>query len=152
VGECFFWYRLTRVVPDQRPLNSRCYYYELFCNCLKVCGWKSYVLHRFVLLWCIEDTQLFIAVCICLSVCASDAKQRISNMFKVLMFSWTTGMHLLYTHYILIGACTRMVMIRMNVIVIYTCRETTQNCYKLVENPLAVKLFTCARIYSCTRR
>ena len=24
VGECFFWYWLTRVVPDQRPLNGRC--------------------------------------------------------------------------------------------------------------------------------
>jgi len=24
VGECFFWCRPTRVVPDQRPLNSRC--------------------------------------------------------------------------------------------------------------------------------
>jgi len=23
VGECFFWYRPTRVVPDQRPLNGR---------------------------------------------------------------------------------------------------------------------------------
>ena len=26
VGECFFWYRPTRVVPDQRPLNGRCCY------------------------------------------------------------------------------------------------------------------------------
>ena len=25
VGECSFWYRPTRVVPDQRPLNSRCF-------------------------------------------------------------------------------------------------------------------------------
>ena len=24
MGECFFWYRPTQVVPDQRPLNSRC--------------------------------------------------------------------------------------------------------------------------------
>ena len=23
VGECFFWYRPTRVIPDQRPLNGR---------------------------------------------------------------------------------------------------------------------------------
>jgi len=29
VGECFFWYRPTRVVPDQRPLNGRCCCY--FC-------------------------------------------------------------------------------------------------------------------------
>jgi len=26
VGECSFWYRPTRVVPDQRPLNGRCCY------------------------------------------------------------------------------------------------------------------------------
>ena len=24
MGECFFWYRPIRVVPDQRPLNGRC--------------------------------------------------------------------------------------------------------------------------------
>ena len=24
MGECFFWYQPTRVVPDQRPLNGRC--------------------------------------------------------------------------------------------------------------------------------
>ena len=24
MGECFLWYRPTRVVPDQRPLNGRC--------------------------------------------------------------------------------------------------------------------------------
>ena len=28
MGECSFWYRPTRVVPDQRPLNGRC------CCCL----------------------------------------------------------------------------------------------------------------------
>jgi len=30
VGECFLWYRPTRVVPDQRPLNGRC-----CCCCLR---------------------------------------------------------------------------------------------------------------------
>jgi len=29
VNECFFWYRPTRVVPDQRPLNG--------CVCVCVC-------------------------------------------------------------------------------------------------------------------
>ena len=29
VGECFFWYRPTRLVPDQRPLNG--------CMCVCVC-------------------------------------------------------------------------------------------------------------------
>ena len=30
VGVCFFWYRPTRVVPDQRPLNGRCCCCRLF--------------------------------------------------------------------------------------------------------------------------
>ena len=29
MGECFFWYRPTQVVPDQRPLNGRC------CCCIR---------------------------------------------------------------------------------------------------------------------
>ena len=28
MGECSFWYRPTRVVPDQRPLNGRCCWYQ----------------------------------------------------------------------------------------------------------------------------
>ena len=36
MGECFFWYRPTRVVPDQRPLNGRCccccYLLNLWCQ------------------------------------------------------------------------------------------------------------------------
>ena len=35
VGECFFWYWPTRVVPDQRPLNGRC------CCCCFVCQYQS---------------------------------------------------------------------------------------------------------------
>jgi len=33
VGECFFWYRPTRVVPDKRPLNGCC------CRVLRI--WNS---------------------------------------------------------------------------------------------------------------
>ena len=33
VGRCFFWYRSTRVVPDQRPLNG--------CVCLMKCNDSS---------------------------------------------------------------------------------------------------------------
>jgi len=44
VGECFFWYRPTRVVPDQRPLNG--------CVCVCVC------VHT---------------MAVCLSVCLSQA-------------------------------------------------------------------------------
>jgi len=39
VGECFFWYRLTRVVPDKEPLNGCC------CCCVFVRGsWNGHVL------------------------------------------------------------------------------------------------------------
>jgi len=33
VGECFFWYRPTRVVPDQRPLNG-CVCVCVVCVCI----------------------------------------------------------------------------------------------------------------------
>ena len=36
MGECSFWYRPTRVVPDQRPLNGRC------CCC---CCYRSKYIH-----------------------------------------------------------------------------------------------------------
>ena len=36
VGECFFWYWPTRVVPDQRPLNGRC------CRC-SLCSVRTHV-------------------------------------------------------------------------------------------------------------
>ena len=33
MGECFFWYRPTRVVPDKRPLNGCvCVYTISVCN------------------------------------------------------------------------------------------------------------------------
>jgi len=35
VGECFFWYRPTRVVPDQRPLNGR----RCCCCCRTSCSY-----------------------------------------------------------------------------------------------------------------
>ena len=31
MGECFFWYRPTQVVPDQRPLNG------CVCVCVRAC-------------------------------------------------------------------------------------------------------------------
>ena len=38
VGECFFWYRPARVVPDKRPLNG--------CVCVCVITRLSYVYHK----------------------------------------------------------------------------------------------------------
>ena len=38
MGECSFWYRPTRVVPDQRPLNGRC-----CCCCMAAkTSWRRY--------------------------------------------------------------------------------------------------------------
>ena len=38
MGECSFWYRPTRVVPDQRPLNGRCCcYHAIFGTAHIVC-------------------------------------------------------------------------------------------------------------------
>ena len=37
VGECFFWYRPTRVVPDKRLLNSCVCVRACACACMCVC-------------------------------------------------------------------------------------------------------------------
>ena len=37
MGECFFWYWSTRVVPDQRPLNGCVCVCECVCECVCVC-------------------------------------------------------------------------------------------------------------------
>ena len=50
VGECSFWYRPTRVVPDQRPLNGRC------CCCCCIIGqikWWWWCT-RFIS-WCVKS-------------------------------------------------------------------------------------------------
>ena len=33
MGECFFWYRPTRVIPDKRPLNGG----VCVCACVRAC-------------------------------------------------------------------------------------------------------------------
>jgi len=47
-GESSFWYRPTRVVPDQRPLNGRCSLAVLFC-----CGavLTIFALYTYLLAW-----------------------------------------------------------------------------------------------------
>jgi len=41
VGECFFWYWPTRVVPDQRPLNGRCCCCQCGLQCFNTVGWAT---------------------------------------------------------------------------------------------------------------
>jgi len=49
-GECFFWYRPTRVVPDKRPLNGCC-----CCCCWCYCC--TYVLLCFTMFCQITETS-----------------------------------------------------------------------------------------------
>jgi len=43
VGECSFWYQPTRVVPDQRPLNSRRYHKYLIIITRTIFTFLSFV-------------------------------------------------------------------------------------------------------------
>jgi len=59
VGECFFWYWPTLVVPDQRPLNG--------CVCVRVCVCEvlratQHKIGHF------EDVRLSLCVSFCVSV------------------------------------------------------------------------------------
>jgi len=51
VGECFFWYRPTRVVPDQRPLNG----------CVCVCLLQLWM--RFIVCLCSSVLEARIGFC-----------------------------------------------------------------------------------------
>ena len=45
VGECFFWYRPTRVVPDQQPLNGCCCCCYCCCCCtVSICAFSALTL------------------------------------------------------------------------------------------------------------
>jgi len=67
VGECFFWYRPTRVVPDQRPLNGCvCVLYLFMTHCCK--SKSSYVL---------------VAVCIIVELVSKRNTGRSSESYQV---------------------------------------------------------------------
>jgi len=83
VGEISFWYRPTRVVPDQRPLNGRC-----CCCCCSSCKfWFHYDMSvlwwnvsRTLLIWCtMISHHLVVSQCI-------TATQRVSWQPKLLPF------------------------------------------------------------------
>ena len=61
VSECFFWYRPTRVVPDQRPLNG--------CCCCCCCYWSIYWMIGWLIYW-------LVAVSSVLWHCWLDLKRR----------------------------------------------------------------------------
>ena len=55
MGECFFWYRPTRVVPDKRPLNG--------CVCVCVCV-VSYLSFSLAAISCHHYISKFLDDCI----------------------------------------------------------------------------------------
>ena len=71
MGECFFWYRPTRVILDQRPLNG--------CVCVRcVCT---------------------VCVCVCVCVCKND--NFYASVFTVIVSCYSCsvhGIHLPHTH------------------------------------------------------
>jgi len=69
VGECFFWYRPTRVVPDQRPLNG----------CVCVC-----VLYLFMTHCCkSKSSYVLVAVCIIVELVSQRNTGRSSESYQV---------------------------------------------------------------------
>ena len=55
MGECFFWYRPTRVVPDKRPLNG------CMCVCTYPMWYIRYVGHLYMLSHSCYDCELWAA-------------------------------------------------------------------------------------------
>ena len=64
MGECFFWYQPTWVVPDQRPLNG----------CVYVCVRVGLVFGVFLKVWLVflcvfvDSGLVYIFMCFCISL------------------------------------------------------------------------------------
>jgi len=106
VGECFFWYRLTRVFPDKfhRAVKRLCVcvcvlYYCL--QCFDTVGWAEYGSR--ILWW----SYLLVGLRVCLSVSMSQELHRnTSKLIKSFVHvSGCSGSVLLW-HYILLCLCT----------------------------------------------
>ena len=57
-GECFFWYRPTRVVPDKRPLNGCCCHmhcFSLFLPSITLLAGNGFGFHRMFSDWWLDD-------------------------------------------------------------------------------------------------
>ena len=60
MGEISFWYRPTRVVPDQRPLNGRCMIWQrgYYLHSVVVFSYRRLILTRWVAVvsqwYCVE--------------------------------------------------------------------------------------------------
>jgi len=68
VGECFFWYRPTQVVPDKRPLNG------CVCVCVRAC----------------------VRACVCVCVCVCVLLLNFVALFDYI-FGLTQLCHLLFS-------------------------------------------------------
>ena len=70
MGECFFWYRPTRVVPDKRPLNG--------CVCVCVCV-------RACACVCVRvRVRVRARACACVCVCACVRGLRLCEVFETM--------------------------------------------------------------------
>ena len=92
MGECSFWYRPTRVVPDQRPLNGRCccccFYFWYFYFLVHVC----FVLYLHWL--CGKSTSSsFECACVLLSRClfAAGSAEGFSQADKAINSATKSG-------------------------------------------------------------
>jgi len=77
VGESSFWYRPTRVVPDQRPLNGRC------CCCIS----------DITCMECKDAADCYRCSVVC-NVCLSDVMMSCANMAEPITMPfvmWTSG-------------------------------------------------------------
>jgi len=96
VGECFFWYRPTRVVPDQRPLNGRCLrdfmhiYHGRWPVSWNVSQWGEYgmlsVLQRLGISYgfylCNTMLARVLAKALCLSICVCLCVSQVGVLSK----------------------------------------------------------------------
>jgi len=77
VGECFFWYRPTRVVPDQRPLNG------CVCVCVHACLTVSLHSHSPGFLWFTprSDTIHFIYIYKTYQLCMCHCRRSMRDQY-----------------------------------------------------------------------
>jgi len=85
VGECFFWYRPTRVVPDQRPLNGRC------CCCFLSLAFVFSIFFLFSQI--IKCVQYFTSLCCFHIILTFNRKSVCLKACQACMFSSPNGIH-----------------------------------------------------------
>jgi len=86
VGECFFWYRPTRVVPEQRSLNGRCC---CCCCCHKAVEAAIGVLREEFGKLFEEYNEKLVAMEKRLQVVEEITRKIVCPLWKILVSAWT---------------------------------------------------------------